>query len=357
MKELIIQSFDHLEDRYLAEADAYIAPPVAFWRQPKARWIAFAASFCIVSLLAVGAWQSGLLGVSPNLLTPPDGPIGTETVSSQEQQNTNNTSQNETDLTASVFTNSMQGADQTGGTQKNPNQTSPEADPYDDYETENGISTDSSALIGWKGLRVSVSLSQMLNDSAAQDTPIWIAAVCRNEQIMNDFTYQGQTLQQLNDRRKESRELNDKLGSLLKEGDELCYGEALYLTGSPNGYKWAKSLYDERVAWYGEALLSKYLGDRVFYKDRLQEDITKAKADYRALDAEIEAFWGAFNAHFAALAKAEFEALGVQTQIFQNRCRIQVTPQKFAAIADRIQKDRYSFYHATTWSDNETKAQ
>ncbi len=356
MKELMMQSFDHLEDCYLAEADAYIAPPVAFWHQPKVRWIAFAASFCIVSLLAVGAWQSGLFGIKPNLLPPSDGTIGTETISSQEQQNTNNSSQNESTQSTSNSANGAQGEDQTEGTQKNPNQTSPGHNPYGEG-TDNGTQIDSFLLTEWKGLSVSMSLQQRLNDPTAKDTPIWVCALCRDQQTIDDFTYQGHTLQQLNNRRQQIRDLNEKLGQLLKEGDELCYGEALYLTGSPKGYKWAKSWYDERIAWYGEEFLSKYLGDRVFYKDRLQEDIAKAKADYRACDAEMEAFWDAFNEQFALSAKTEFEALGIQTLIFENQCRFQITPRKFAAIVDHIPQDRYLFYHATIWSDDETKIQ
>ena len=74
---------------------------------------------------------------------------------------------------------------------------------------------------------------------------------------------------------------------LTKMGDELKYGEALYLTGTPDGVKWAKEYYDRTVSEIGEELLSKYIVDGEFLKDELicdieteWEELNKTRNDY-----------------------------------------------------------------------------
>ncbi len=68
-------------------------------------------------------------------------------------------------------------------------------------------------------------------------------------------------------------QLYEKLAQLLKQGDMLKYGEALYTTGIPDGEKWTKELYEQRVEFFGEDLLSKYIVDGEFLRKSVESDM------------------------------------------------------------------------------------
>ena len=68
-------------------------------------------------------------------------------------------------------------------------------------------------------------------------------------------------------------QLYEKLAQLLKQGDMLKYGEALYTTGTPDGEKWTKELYEQRVEFFGEDLLSKYIVDGEFLRKSVESDM------------------------------------------------------------------------------------
>ncbi|MCH5197186.1 MAG: hypothetical protein J1F28_10745 [Oscillospiraceae bacterium] len=105
------------------------------------------------------------------------------------------------------------------------------------------------------------------------------------------------------------------MGSLAKNGDELKYGEALYLTGTPDGVKWAKEYYDRTVSEIGEELLSKYIVDGEFLKDELARDIeTECAEREKARDA----FEKAYNEHRADACKTlmkQLEARGIYCEL------------------------------------------
>ena len=102
-----------------------------------------------------------------------------------------------------------------------------------------------------------------------------------------DFTFNGKTSEQYFDEDYAWTEKIGCMGLLTKMGDELKYGEALYLTGTPDGVKWAKEYYDRTVSEIGEELLSKYIVDGEFLKDELicdieteWEELNKTRNDY-----------------------------------------------------------------------------
>lgn len=90
---------------------------------------------------------------------------------------------------------------------------------------------------------------------------------------ITSFTYEGKTLAELAIEADNERILPLKMKELLKYGDELKYGTALYETGTPSGVKWDKRLYEEKVAYFGEELLNKYIVDGKFLRKELERDI------------------------------------------------------------------------------------
>ena len=70
-------------------------------------------------------------------------------------------------------------------------------------------------------------------------------------------------------------QLYEKLAQLLKQGDSLKYGEALYTTGTPDGEKWTKEFYEQRVDFYGEEFLAKYIVNGEFLRDKVVSNMTE----------------------------------------------------------------------------------
>ena len=90
---------------------------------------------------------------------------------------------------------------------------------------------------------------------------------------ITDFTYEGKTLSEIAIEADNERQMPEKMKELLKWGDALKYGEALYESGMPSGEKWSKALYEDKVAYFGEELLGKYIVDGEFLREALENDI------------------------------------------------------------------------------------
>ena len=118
----------------------------------------------------------------------------------------------------------------------------------------------------WNGKQVAYTLAQALEEQP-DGTVFAIAAFpIIDDQLVID----GKTLAAYEAEAQEEQMLPEKLAQLTKEGDLLKYGEALVDGTAPIGETWARSLYEERVAFYGE-LLDIYIQDGVFLEDKLWE--------------------------------------------------------------------------------------
>ena len=103
-----------------------------------------------------------------------------------------------------------------------------------------------------------------------------LMSVFADENGGSDFGFESKSVTDKSDNIEEvesDAQLYDKLGQLLKDGDSLKYGEALYTTGTPDGEKWTKEFYDQRVEFYGEDLLSKYIVDGEFLRKSVESDM------------------------------------------------------------------------------------
>lgn len=127
---------------------------------------------------------------------------------------------------------------------------------------------------------VSIRLYDALEAGEKDD----VFAIFARPAIDYDFVFQGKTIAAYYSDMCDEKNLPELLTQLLKEGDALKYGAVLYETGTPTGEKWAKSLYEERVKYYGDALLKKYIVNGEFFKDKLEEDIEAAKNSSAATD-------------------------------------------------------------------------
>lgn len=156
---------------------------------------------------------------------------------------------------------------------------------------------DANAFVTWNGWSMDYSLYEVLNRADKKD---FIAViVSKNNSVDRDsFEYKGTTLAKLRAEREELNLLCAKLIDFHKEGEWLKYGELLYTTGTPDGEKWAKSLYDERVAFYGEDFIAKYIVDGEVQTDLLNEDYTVCQNRFTEISEEIVELINAYNSSY-----------------------------------------------------------
>lgn len=138
----------------------------------------------------------------------------------------------------------------------------------------------------WNGKAITLSLYDALSDTKHKDSLIAIGV---GFEIDTNFVYNGKSLAEYALEADAERLLGGKLGQLLKLGDSLKYGDALYKTGTPTGEKWSKELYDETVETVGKDLIAKYIVDGEFLVEKLEADIAACSENKQCLIAYEEA--------------------------------------------------------------------
>lgn len=131
---------------------------------------------------------------------------------------------------------------------------------------------DANAFVTWNGWSMNYSLYEVLN--RANDTDFIAVVVRKNNSIDRDsFEYNGTTYAKLRAEQEDLHALREKFVDFPKMSEWLKYGELLYTTGTPDGEKWTKELYDETVAYYGEDFIAKYIVDGKLAFELLNEDL------------------------------------------------------------------------------------
>ena len=224
--------------------------------------------FCLVALLGFGVWQSGLFNTTPPVILDGD-------------------------------QSSLQGTDNSNETKPNNSETpSVMPDAPIIWGESNGEVQDM-GFCRWNGKMITLPLNSVLTDEKNKNCLIAIGV---GFELDTEFVYNGKTISEYEAAVDDAKLLIDRLWELLKAGDELKYGEALYKTGTPDGKKWAKQLYDETVERIGKDVLSKYIVDGEFLKDKLEADIATYHADTsrNVWNEAIEAYY-----KFIAMETAE----------------------------------------------------
>lgn len=177
-------------------------------------------------------------------------------------------------------------------------------------ETDNTDNADMEIfVIEWNGKNVAWLLYDAF-EKCEENSLFAITAVrmCADKEYM----YNGKSLGEY-----ESAMLRDlgritKLEGLIKDGDYLKYGENLYLTGAPDGEKWAKSLYDETVSWYGEEILDEYIQNGEFLKAKLEKDLQILFKEESSIEYEIA--MGAYTDYVNMKLKEELEKQNIVSE-------------------------------------------
>jgi len=115
---------------------------------------------------------------------------------------------------------------------------------------------------------IAYSLYEALNNEQNKGCLFAVTPVFK---IDNQFEYNGKTIAQYEEESDAEYQYYLQIGELIKIGDSLKYGEALYTTGTPEGEKWAKELYDNTIERLGKDLISKYIIDGEFFREEAEK--------------------------------------------------------------------------------------
>ncbi len=185
---------------------------------------------------------------------------------------------------------------------------------------ENSVCVKIEGLQQWYGKTVAVRLIEEMGKSD-KDT---VYAILARPHVDYDFEYRGRALKWYYKDMAEERITPEVLKMLLKDGDALKYGTALYETGIPGGDKWAKTYYDEKIAYYGQEILEKYIVDGEFLKEKLEADIATAeKATEKAA-----AYREAYIAYLTSIAETVKGAYPSEVAIDDNGIIIYLTQEQ-----------------------------
>ena len=196
---------------------------------------------------------------------------------------------------------------------KNKNKKPDESIVWENDENQKGVdnsATNGTCIFWWKNkLSISGTLLHAIENNP--DSVFAIIATYRPAAAnITSFTYEGKTLAEWAVEADDERMLPEKMSQLLKEGDSLKYGTALYQDGAPNGEKWTKELYEEKLAFYGEELLNKYIINGNFLRENLENDI----ANYNENSAR-KGYKLAYNAYMETVLTA------AEKQLFANHIK------------------------------------
>lgn len=152
-------------------------------------------------------------------------------------------------------------------------------------ESDHGDNADMELhVIEWNGKNVAWRLYDAFEKGEA-DSVFAITAVCMS--VDKEYIYNGKSLAEYETAMLEDHSLIGKLEGLRKVGVYLQYGEDLYLTGTPDGEKWAKELYDETISWYGEEVLKEYIQNGEFLDEKLEQDLKILYQEEAQLEYEV----------------------------------------------------------------------
>lgn len=264
-KEQFEDSIGNVRDEYLLDADVVPAKKRS-WRT----WAAAAACLCVIAAAGV---------VILPKLTRSDDPAPSD----------------DTHLYAATGETSQPTAKTEGGTSALPVSTEPASTTAEmTYSTESTVApaeeqteqtvqvdtgdnpSEAVAYLGWKNqLKISGRVFYAITNAPGSAITGVLSYRPATAEI-KDFVFEGKTLSDWAIEAEEAHLLPEKLGQLLKCGDELKYGTALYETGNSDGIRWDRSFYEEQITFIGEELLGKYIVNGEFLSEQLEKDYTES---------------------------------------------------------------------------------
>ena len=265
---------------------------------------------CILALIGVGVWKSGLITDRTNPVQRTDNAHTKPGADSQLPDTP------QKDQPADPFP--------TGESKEQPGKEiiyrNPDATANEDYSE-------------WCNKTVSSSLLSVL-ETCSEDDVIAIQYGCDCKW----YQFDGTTIDSLEKEYRISSQIPSLMAQMLKyDGDYLVYGSAIYETGAPDGTKWAKEFYESQVEKYKE-LIDTYIVDGVFLREKLQEELDSGRPEETYVRIPYARWKKAVNAFYTDLA-GRLHSSGVSVQLYDvykdgwNELVLFLTKEEFRSFA------------------------
>lgn len=323
--ETLYDAVSVIDEKYITQADNIDSVRLSF-RKNKKRKIKTIGTVCVCAAVVIAAGLIGLHGrilkespensnayISKESASYTDEKLTEQTqnrqISQEEADAYSKEAENQNSITENHSSSDSLNSPKTK--EKEPADEKPSSDVSVIRGDEAGSSN--SSIISWNGKQVGYMLWEVLKSEPSDKTIAIIAA----PQIDRQFVIDGKTIAQYEAKADQHKELIIKLQQLLKEGEMLKYGKALYTTGAPNGEKWDKAFYDKRIGYYGAEILSKYIVNGKFLADKAAADLSHEQADTTAQDEYSKAV-SAFYSQTLDTAESVFSSEGISCSVTEN---------------------------------------
>lgn len=181
--------------------------------------------------------------------------------------------------------------------------------------------TEGLVISPWKGWHIDYFLHEQLVYGDAEQ---YIAIrVMRREEAA--FEFEGRTIGQMRTEKDEAYAKASILEVFLKEGHALQYGELLYTEGTPDGERWTKEHYDERLAFYGEVFLKEYIANSIFLKEKAESDLQECRRKAQTLEVAYNRAIDAYHKSYLVREAEIFSAEGACAIVKNSRLFLFVT--------------------------------
>lgn len=213
-------------------------------------------------------------------------------------------------------------------------------------ENNGGVSSEA-AWMEWNGMKLSNDLERAVSRmEQGSETNQYLAIHVWYEEgeLLDCYVYEGKSYAEHQEEMKAWLQLRHKYNSLADEADLLKYGELLYTEGLPDGRKWTKEEYDERVAYYGEEFLSEYIVDGVYNSSKLRLDCREIASKIDTKEKLFTDLIQFFQEDCAPEIAKAFEQYAVTVK--NNSVYLFITLSEFETI-DIENKEGYMFYWAS----------
>ena len=289
--ECLQQAVGMIDERFVAEV-TLACPLGAALRRPWVRWVTAAAA-CLTLAIGVGTAMRLL-----PMMAPKSDMEMTVQISSA------------IDPDAVVWLDPSRSIGTFNGQQT---ETETDAPAMDD----NGGDANAKGESGW---RMSDTLTEALAEAenGNKRLAILVSPILRGK-AFRAFLYQGRTYSEWEAYASACFDEIERRQMLLKLGDALKYGEALYTTGTPEGERWSKELYEKTVSEFGEDFLARYIVNGELKKDLLEQEIEQYDAEYRRVYEIYGELADAFREERAQMNAEQLIGQGIPCEVIRGR--------------------------------------
>lgn len=222
-----------------------------------------------------------------------------------------------------------------GGSKPSPDDNTIEEIPVDENQVIWGIGgneqVSEDGLAEWNGWAMTYSLYDALMRAGDED---YLAITVRTAGANEESGLYGlvQKIKKAEAEQEEAEKRKEKLLQFVKEGNELKYGELLYTTGTPDGERWAKELYDSRIEYYGRDLIDRYIVDGEFLFGLLNDDLVDCENRIGELSNELVELRESYGKAFTDKVKDAFSDAGVYVTVRKSRPVLIIRKDKLAEL-------------------------